>query len=206
VIGTLRDLIDTGDRILRIEGIFSGTLAYLFNRFDGHAPFSELVRQAKAAGYTEPDPRDDLSGTDVARKAVILAREAGWSLSLGDVEVENLVPTQLRDLPLVEFLQRLDAFDVPMAGRLAAAKAQGRVLRYLAEVDASGHASVALRAVEATHPAASAQGTDNLFAFHSARYHTRPLVVKGPGAGPDVTAAGVFGDILAIASHLGAKL
>ncbi|HAI58394.1 MAG TPA: bifunctional aspartate kinase/homoserine dehydrogenase I [Xanthomonadaceae bacterium] len=206
VVMTLRNLIDTGDVPRRIAGLFSGTLAWLFNHYDGSRPFSELLSEARAAGYTEPDPRDDLSGTDVARKAVILAREAGWALSLDQVDVENLVPAQLRDVPLPEFLQRLGEFDAPMAERLAAAKAEGKVLRYLAEVDASGRASVALRAVESTHPAASAQGTDNLFAFHTARYHTRPLVVKGPGAGPDVTAAGVFGDILAIAAHLGAKL
>jgi len=206
VVMTLRNLIDTGDVPRSIAGLFSGTLAWLFNHYDGSRPFSELLAEARAAGYTEPDPRDDLSGTDVARKAVILAREAGWPLSLDQVDVENLVPSQLRDVPLPEFLQRLGEFDAPMAERLAAAKAQGQVLRYLAEVDASGTATVALRAVDATHPAASAQGTDNLFAFHTARYHTRPLVVKGPGAGPDVTAAGVFGDILAIAAHLGAKL
>lgn len=206
VVMTLRNLIDTGDVPHSIAGLFSGTLAWLFNHYDGSRPFSELLAEARAAGYTEPDPRDDLSGTDVARKAVILAREAGWSLSLDQVDVENLVPSQLRDVPLPEFLQRLGEFDAPMAERLAAAKAHGQVLRYLAEVDATGTATVALRAVDATHPAASAQGTDNLFAFHTVRYQTRPLVVKGPGAGPDVTAAGVFGDILAIAAHLGAKL
>ena len=206
VVTTLRNLIDTGDRPQRIAGLFSGTLAWLFHHFDGSRPFSALLAEARAAGYTEPDPRDDLSGTDVARKAVILAREAGWPLSLEGVTVENLVPAALRELPLAEFLGRLDEFDAPMAGRLAAARAEGRVLRYLAEVDASGHASVALRAVEATHPAAGAQDTDNLFAFHTTRYHARPLVVKGPGAGPEVTAAGVFGDLLAIAAHLGARL
>lgn len=206
VIMTLRNLIDTGDMPQSIAGLFSGTLAWLFNHYDGSRPFSALLAEARAAGYTEPDPRDDLSGTDVARKVVILAREAGWSLSLDEVEVENLVPPALRELPLPEFLQRLDGFDAPMVERLAAAKAEGKVLRYLAEVDASGRARVSLRAVESTHPAASAQGTDNLFAFHTARYHTRPLVVKGPGAGPDVTAAGVFGDLLAIAAQLGARL
>ncbi len=206
VVMTLRNLIDTGDVPQRIAGLFSGTLAWLFNHYDGSRPFSELLAEARAAGYTEPDPRDDLSGTDVARKAGILAREAGWPLSLANVDVENLVPAALHDVPLAEFLQRLGEFDAPMAARLNAAKSEDKVLRYLAEVDASGKATVALRAVERTHPAASAQGTDNLFAFHTARYSNRPLVVKGPGAGPDVTAAGVFGDILAIAAHLGAKL
>ena len=206
VVMSLRNLIDTGDIPHGIAGLFSGTLAWLFNHYDGAKPFSVLLAEARAAGYTEPDPRDDLSGIDVARKAVILAREAGWPLSLDDVDVENLVPPALRELSLAEFMARLDEFDAPMAERLATAKAEGKVLRYLAEVDARGRATVALRAVETTHPAAAAQGTDNLFAFHSARYHTRPLVVKGPGAGPDVTAAGVFGDILAIAAHLGARL
>lgn len=206
VVMTLRNIIDTGDVPHRIAGLFSGTLAWLFNHYDGSRPFSELLSEARAAGYTEPDPRDDLSGTDVARKAVILGREAGWPLSLANVDVENLVPSALLDVPLPEFLQRLGEFDAPMAARLDAAKSEDKVLRYLAEVDATGNATVGLRAVERTHPAGSAQGTDNLFAFHTARYSNRPLVVKGPGAGPDVTAAGVFGDILAIASHLGAKL
>ena len=114
---TLRNLLDTGDELHGIDGMLSGTLAWLFNRFDGSVPFSQLVREAQALGYTEPDPRDDLSGLDVARKLVILAREAGRALSLEDVEVENLVPAALRDVGRDEFLARLEEMDAPMLAR-----------------------------------------------------------------------------------------
>ena len=125
IITTLRDLIDTGDEVLSVEGIFSGTLAYLFNRFDGEVPFSELVRQAKDLGYTEPDPRDDLSGLDVARKLVILARENGWKTDLSEIALESLVPEALRGLPVGEFLARLPELDAPMQARLQVAKKKG---------------------------------------------------------------------------------
>ncbi|MBL8244890.1 MAG: bifunctional aspartate kinase/homoserine dehydrogenase I [Rhodanobacteraceae bacterium] len=206
VIGTLRDLIDTGDRIERIEGIFSGTLAYLFNRFDGQAPFSELVRQAKQAGYTEPDPRDDLSGLDVARKLVILGREMGLELSVDDVHVESLVPAALADASVDGFLQGLSSFDEPMRQRFEAARDNQQVLRYCAVLDASGRAEVALKALPAFHPFAHIALTDNIVSFATARYRNNPLIVRGPGAGPDVTAAGVFADLLRVASGLGAAL
>ena len=206
VIGTLRDLIDTGDRIERIEGIFSGTLAYLFNRFDGQAPFSELVRQAKQAGYTEPDPRDDLSGLDVARKLVILGREMGLELSVDDVHVESLVPAALADASVDGFLQGLSSFDEPMRQRFEAARDNQQVLRYCAVLDASGRAEVALKALPAFHPFAHIALTDNIVSFATARYRNNPLIVRGPGAGPDVTAAGVFADLLRVAAGLGAAL
>ena len=206
VIGTLRDLIDTGDRIERIEGIFSGTLAYLFNRFDGQAPFSELVRQAKQAGYTEPDPRDDLSGLDVARKLVILGREMGLELSVDDVHVESLVPAELADASVDGFLQGLSSFDEPMRQRFEAARDNQQVLRYCAVLDASGRAEVALKALPAFHPFAHIALTDNIVSFATARYRNNPLIVRGPGAGPDVTAAGVFADLLRVAAGLGAAL
>ena len=132
VIQTLKDLVETGDEIRSISGIFSGTLAYLFNLFDGTRPFSEIVREAKARGYTEPDPRDDLSGMDVARKAVILAREAGLKLELADIAVESLAPAALAKASVEEFLKRLPDFDAPMAARVRQAKAGGQVLRYVA--------------------------------------------------------------------------
>jgi aspartokinase/homoserine dehydrogenase 1 len=206
VIGTLRDLIDTGDRIERIEGIFSGTLAYLFNRFDGQAPFSELVRQAKAAGYTEPDPRDDLSGLDVARKLVILGREMGLELSVDDVHVESLVPAELVDASIDGFLQGLSCLDAPMLARFESAREANQVLRYCAVLDADGRAEVALKALPAFHPFAHIALTDNIVSFATARYRNNPLIVRGPGAGPDVTAAGVFADLLRVASGLGAAL
>ncbi|MBL8245088.1 MAG: bifunctional aspartate kinase/homoserine dehydrogenase I, partial [Rhodanobacteraceae bacterium] len=206
VIGTLRDLIDTGDRIERIEGIFSGTLAYLFNRFDGQAPFSELVRQAKQAGYTEPDPRDDLSGLDVARKLVILGREMGLELSVDNVHVESLVPAALADASVDGFLQGLSSFDEPMRQRFEAARDNQQVLRYCAVLDASGRAEVALKALPAFHPFAHIALTDNIVSFATARYRNNPLSVRCPGAGPDVTAAGVFADLLRVAAGLGAAL
>jgi len=195
VILTLRNLLDTGDELLAVDGMLSGTLAWLFNSFDGTQPFSALVRQAREMGYTEPDPRDDLSGLDVARKLVILAREAGRELSLADVEVENLVPEALQSVSLDEFLTRLDELDAPMQARLDAAKSQGLHLRHIAQLDRTGRASVGVRALPADHACCHTRLTQ----FTTQRYCDNPLIVQGPGAGPAVTAAGVFGDVLAIA-------
>jgi aspartokinase/homoserine dehydrogenase 1 len=206
VITTLRDLLDTGDELHAAEGIFSGTLAWLFNRFDGSVPFSQLVREAHALGYTEPDPRDDLSGTDVARKLVILAREAGRELSLDEVDVESLVPASLRGASADEFMARLEELDAGMAGRFAAAHATGKVLRYVARLDRDGAASVGLVELERTHAFANIRLTDNIVQFTTRRYCDNPLVIQGPGAGPEVTAAGVFADLLRVAASLGARL
>ncbi|WP_149196445.1 bifunctional aspartate kinase/homoserine dehydrogenase I [Luteimonas suaedae] len=205
VILTLRNLLDTGDTLHGIDGMLSGTLAWLFNSYDGSRPFSALVREARELGYTEPDPRDDLSGLDVARKLVILAREAGRELSLDDVEVESLVPEPLRQASLDEFLARLEELDAPMQARLEAAHADGCRLRHLARLGEDGRASVGVVALPADHACCHTRLTDNLVQFRSARYADNPLVVQGPGAGPEVTAAGVFGDVLAIAQSLGAR-
>ncbi len=206
VIQTLRDLVDTGDEVFAVEGIFSGTLAYLFNRFDGSTPFSQLVRTARELGYTEPDPRDDLSGLDVARKLVILARENGWKTSLDAVELENLVPEGLRAIPADAFLRRLTELDAPMQQRLDRARKNGTVLRYVARLETGGNAKVGLTELPATHAFAHIRLTDNVVQFTTRRYHSNPLIVQGPGAGPEVTAAGVFADLLRIASALGARL
>jgi aspartokinase/homoserine dehydrogenase 1 len=204
VIATLRDLSRTGDRIDRIEGVLSGTLSYVFNVFDGSRPFSEVVRAAKHLGYTEPDPRDDLSGVDVARKLVILAREIGVELELDAVEVESLVPASAANAPTPEaFLDQLARGDDAMGERLANARADGCVLRYVGVVDRSGSARVALTAYPSTHAFARLGATDNVFAFTTSRYAERPLVVQGPGAGPEVTAGGVFADLLRLADWLG---
>jgi aspartokinase/homoserine dehydrogenase 1 len=203
VIQTLKDLVETGDEIRSISGIFSGTLAYLFNLFDGTRPFSGLVREAKAKGYTEPDPRDDLSGTDVARKAVILAREAGLTLELSDIEVESLVPAALADASVEEFLNRLPDFDAPMAERVAVAKRAEQVLRYVATIDVrAGKAKVGLESFAPKHPFANISLTDNIVQFVTGRYCDNPLIVRGPGAGPAVTAAGIFADLLRLCSML----
>ena len=206
VIQTLRDLIDTGDRVLAVEGIFSGTLAYLFNRYQPGMSFAGLVSEARRAGYTEPDPRDDLSGKDVARKLVILAREMGLEIGMADVSIESLAPPALEGLEVQEFLDRLADHDAPMAQRLAAASACGQVLRYVATLDCAGKAAVALKSLPADHPFANLALTDNVVAFRTERYRDNPLIVRGPGAGPDVTAAGVFADLLRVAAALGARL
>jgi aspartokinase/homoserine dehydrogenase 1 len=203
VIQTLKDLVETGDEIRSISGIFSGTLAYLFNLFDGTRPFSEIVREAKAKGYTEPDPRDDLSGTDVARKAVILAREAGLGLELADIAVESLVPPALKDASVDEFLKRLPDFDAPMAERVVGAKRAGQVLRYVAAIDVrAGTAKVGLESFAPKHPFASISLTDNIVQFETGRYCDNPLIIRGPGAGPAVTAGGIFADLLRLCSML----
>ncbi|HEY7871720.1 MAG TPA: bifunctional aspartate kinase/homoserine dehydrogenase I [Rudaea sp.] len=205
IIQTLRDLLDTGDELVAAEGIFSGTLAWLFNRFDGSVPFSRLVHKAHALGYTEPDPRDDLSGIDVARKLVILAREAGHELSLADVAVESLVPDSLRDAGRDAFMARLAEFDAVVARRHAQAQANGCVLRHVARLHADG-ARVGLVELPRTHAFANLRLTDNVVQFTTRRYCDNPLVVQGPGAGPDVTAAGVFADLLRVAASLGARI
>ena len=202
VVQTLRDLLDTGDELLAVDGMFSGTLAWLCNRHDGQQPFSALVREAHALGYTEPDPREDLSGLDVARKLVILAREAGWPLSMEQVVVESLVPPALAALPVDEFMQRLAELDAPLAAKLASARAEGGVLRHVASLDRHGHASVRLEVLPAAHPFAHTRLTDNVVQFRTRRYCDNPLLVQGPGAGPEVTAAGVFADLLRIAESL----
>ena len=207
IITTLRDLRETGDEIHRIDGIFSGTLAYLFNVWDGMTPFSAIVRDAKAKGFTEPDPRDDLSGMDVARKLVILAREMGMRLEVSDVALEGLIPPHLVDCPPEEFMERLGELDAPMLARLESARAADRVLRYVAALDASsGRATVGLMELARTHPFANINLTDNIVQFVTSRYHQNPLVVQGPGAGPAVTAGGVFADLLRVCAYLGAKL
>mgnify|MGYP006272680107 CR=1 FL=1 len=207
IMQTLRDLRETGDEIRRIDGIFSGTLAYLFNVWDGREPFSAVVRDAKENGYTEPDPRDDLSGTDVARKLVILARELGMRLELSDVALEGLVPASLMACPVDEFMARLPELDAPMLARLQAAQQAGKVLRYVAALDtATGTATVGLVELEQSHAFAHMNLTDNVVRFISSRYDRNPLVVQGPGAGPAVTAGGVFADLLRVCSYLGAKI
>ncbi|XP_020103203.1 bifunctional aspartokinase/homoserine dehydrogenase 1, chloroplastic [Ananas comosus] len=206
IISTLRGLLETGDKILRIEGIFSGTLSYIFNNFEGTRSFSDVVAEAKAAGYTEPDPRDDLSGTDVARKVIILARESGLKLELSDIPVRSLVPEPLKACSSAEeFMQKLPSFDEELARERKDAEASGDVLRYVGVVDVVNEkGQVELRRYKKDHPFAQLSGSDNIIAFTTARYKDQPLIVRGPGAGAEVTAGGVFSDILRLASYLGA--
>ena len=204
IIHTLRDLVETGDDVRRVEGVFSGTLSYIFNSLDGARSFSEVVRDAHARGFTEPDPRDDLSGTDVARKLIILARELGHEIELEDVSVESLVPEALRDASAEDFMGGLARHDSEMNERLLRASAEGQVLRYVGTIDEAGRASAGLLPFPRSHAFANLQGSDNVVSFRTARYDAQPMIVRGPGAGPEVTAAGVFSDLLRLATFLGA--
>ena len=202
ILSTLRDLIASGDVVTKIEGIFSGTLSYLFNTFDGTVPFSALVREAHRLGLTEPDARDDLSGADVGRKLLILARQIGLKMDLGDVRVNSLVPRSLADGPFsAGFFARYRKHDGLMLRRFERAQHRGARLRYVGELE-NGRARAGIGEYAHDHPFAAAKGTDNVFAFTTKRYAQTPLVVQGPGAGADVTAMGVFSDILKLLHYL----
>jgi aspartokinase/homoserine dehydrogenase 1 len=206
VVQTLRDLRETGDEITSVEGIFSGTLAYLFNTYDGRKSFSDIVRDARQRGYTEPDPRDDLSGMDVARKLIILGREMGLELEMADVEVESLVPAGLETGSIEDFMARLPQYDSSMNDRLQTARSKGKVLRYVGRLTADGKATVGVVELDSKHAFANIALTDNVVRFATRRYCDNPLIVQGPGAGPEVTAGGVFADLLRLAAYLGARL
>jgi aspartokinase/homoserine dehydrogenase 1 len=196
VINTLNDLLLSGDEIIKIEAVVSGTLNYLFYHFDEGMSFSELLRQAKDLGYTEPDPREDLSGMDVARKILILSRECGSKLELKDVSVESLVPLKCKKASSVEeFFKLLQEEEKIFTEKLLHAKRQGKKLKYVATFE-YGRASTALQAIEPNHPFYTLAGTENCITFTTTRYQQYPLVIRGPGAGADVTAAGVFADII----------
>ncbi|GAB2290561.1 Bifunctional aspartokinase/homoserine dehydrogenase 1, chloroplastic [Dionaea muscipula] len=189
-----------------INHSYSGTLSYIFNNFKGERNFSEVVTEAKQAGYTEPEPRDDLSVTDVARKVIILARESGLKFELSDIPVQSLVPEQLRaSTSAEEFMQQLPQFDQGWAKKRQVAEDSGEVLRYVGVVDAVNRkGKVELGSYEKDHPFAQPSGSDNIISFTTLRYKEQPLIVRGPGAGAQVTAGGIFSDILRLASYLGA--
>ncbi len=195
VISTLRDLIRCGDHIRRIEGVFSGTLAYMFNGFAEGRKFSEIIRKARDAGYTEPDPRDDLKGEDVARKLLILARETGLRAERTDVAVESLVPVHLLDVTVEEFMDRLEEADDDWQARLGKARMGGHRLQYIGLIDGN-RLSVRVREITDASPFAHLRGTDNMVVFTTDRYHSNPLVIQGPGAGPVVTSAGILVDLI----------
>ncbi|QDZ23982.1 bifunctional aspartate kinase/homoserine dehydrogenase [Chloropicon primus] len=206
VIATIKHLMDTGDHIKSVEGIFSGTLSYIFNNFKSGTKFSDIVKTAKENGFTEPDPRDDLSGTDVARKVTTLARESGVGLELSDIPVESLVPKELESCSSSEeFMQKLPEFDDQMTKLQEEAAAAGEVLRYVGSVDvATGKGTVSLKRYPESHPFAQLNGTDNIILCVTDRYDPQPLVITGPGAGAEVTAGGVFSDLIRLCSHFGA--
>ncbi|KAB5566806.1 homoserine dehydrogenase-domain-containing protein [Coniochaeta sp. 2T2.1] len=210
VLSTLRDLVDTGDEVTKIVGIFSGTLSFLFNSFaptsgSGGGKWSAEVTKAKELGYTEPDPRDDLNGLDVARKLTILARIAGLPVeSPTSFPVQSLIPKELESASSGdEFLQRLPEFDGQMEEIKAAAEKEGKVVRFVGSIDvASKQVKVGLEQFDKSHPLASLKGSDNVVSFYTKRYGNNPLIVQGAGAGGDVTAMGVTSDLIKVLSQI----
>lgn len=197
----LQSFLSTRDEIARVSGCFSGTLGLVCQGLMEGRAFSEVVREAQARGFTEPDPRDDLSGVDVARKALIIARELGHPLEMDDIALEGLVPAPLMELATVaEFLAALPGLDRAMVDKVAAARSRGEVLRFVAEITPE-EVTVGLRSVPTSSPLAALEGPDNLALFESRRYQRHPLVIRGPGAGAEVTAAGVYTDILKLAGR-----
>ncbi len=201
IVRTLKDLINSGDRIQRIEAILSGTISFIFNNFKGDANFHDTVKLAQDKGYTEPDPRDDLSGKDFMRKMLILARDGGYELEASDVDIENILPQACLDAKSVDdFYAALKAEDAYFADLKNKAAAQGKVLRYIGILE-GGKVSITLKMVGEDHPFFTLSGSDNIISFTTDRYKERPLVVKGPGAGAEVTAAGVFADLINVGAN-----
>lgn len=205
VIGVLQSLINSGDQINKIEAVLSGTMNYLLSEYDGSKPFSEIVFEARENGYSEPDPRDDLSGMDVARKCLILARECGWDIEEADIEIEPLMNAEsagAKDVPA--FFLALKTYDQPFHNRYEKARQNAKRLRYVAVIE-SGKAKISVMEVDETHAFYSLRGTENCISLTTSYYLQYPLVVKGPGAGINVTSAGVLADIVRIAEGLNHK-
>lgn len=202
VISTLNDLITSGDQILKIEGVLSGSLSFIFNSFNGSRPFSGIVKEAREKGFTEPDPRVDLNGIDVRRKLIILARETGLPLEAEDVKIENILPEALRTAVSVDdFFDGLEKADDYFEKLRNETAEEGKVLRMIASLE-GGMATIGLKKVPHDSPFAALSGSDNMIVFTTERYKERPLVVRGPGAGAEVTAAGVFAEIVKIGNSL----
>jgi bifunctional aspartokinase / homoserine dehydrogenase 1 len=200
VISTMRNLIHSGDRIIKIEAVLSGSVSFIFNNFDGTKPFSQLVTEAKELGYTEPDPRDDLSGADVKRKITILAREAGYAVNTDDVSIHPILPEECMKADSVDsFFDALQKEDAYFDKMLADAKNKGGSLRFIAKAE-DGKVSCGVEIVPADSPFYNLAGSDNMIVFTTQRYKQRPLVVRGPGAGAEVTAAGIFAEIISAGS------
>jgi bifunctional aspartokinase / homoserine dehydrogenase 1 len=196
VISTLRNMIHSGDKIVRIEAVLSGSVSYIFNNYDGSRPFSDLVREAKALGFTEPDPREDLSGADVRRKITILSREAGYAIEPDDVIITPILPEECMDAAdIPSFFEALEGADGHFETLRTSAAHDGKVLRFIAKLE-SGKASLGIEKVDKDSPFFNLGGSDNMIVFTSLRYNNRPLVVRGPGAGAEVTAAGLFAEII----------
>ncbi len=201
IISTLHSLLNTGDKIIGVTGCFSGTLGFIFSELEKGRKFSNIVKEAKDIGYTEPDPRDDLSGIDVARKALILARLKGLMINLEDIRLESLVPKELEKVSVEEFLWGIKSLDKKFESMLKKALNDGLTLRYVAEIK-EGSVNIGLKEVPLNSPIGSLKGPGNICVFKTKRYDKNPLVIQGPGAGIEVTAAGVLNDIIEIANQM----
>ncbi|KAF3761339.1 hypothetical protein M406DRAFT_281278 [Cryphonectria parasitica EP155] len=209
VISTIKDLVDTGDEVTRIEGVFSGTMSFLFNSFapteGAGGKWSAEVKKARELGYTEPDPRDDLNGLDVARKLTILARLAGLKVeSPTSFPVQSLIPKELESVGSAdEFMEKLPGFDGQMDEVKTSAEKEGKVVRFVGSVDVgAGQVKVGLEKFDRSHPIAALKGSDNIISFYTKRYGSNPLIIQGAGAGGEVTAMGVTGDLLKVVSQI----
>jgi bifunctional aspartokinase / homoserine dehydrogenase 1 len=201
VINTLQDLMLSGDKVIRIEAVLSGSMNFIFSTLENGAPFSEVVRLAKQKGYTEPDPRDDLSGMDVARKILILGREAEQELEFEDITIQSMVPADCTDTKsVVDFLEKLKKHDPNFSSLLGESNAKGEKLRFMATLE-GGKATVGLKSLPDSHPFSTLKGSDNMILLTTDRYNDRPMIIRGPGAGADVTAAGVFADVIRIGNY-----
>ncbi|MFW5493645.1 MAG: bifunctional aspartate kinase/homoserine dehydrogenase I, partial [Prevotella sp.] len=199
IIGTINDLLNSGDRVLKIEAVLSGTLNFIFNEISADVPFSETVRRAKEEGYSEPDPRIDLSGTDVVRKLVILTRESGYRIELENVEKDLFVPDDYFNGSVEDFWKRLPLLDAGFEEKRKKIEAEGKRWRFVAEMEA-GKAKVSLKAVDRTSPFYNLEGSNNVVLLTTERYKEYPMQIQGYGAGADVTAAGVLANIMSIAN------
>jgi bifunctional aspartokinase / homoserine dehydrogenase 1 len=198
LIGTMHELVSTGDHVERIEGVLSGTLSYIFNSFDGSKPFSEIVKRAREKGYTEPDPREDLNGQDVGRKLLILARVAGYNLEFDDVKIQNLVPEPAQKAKDIDdFFKLLQKHDPDFEEMRVEAEKEGKKLCYIARFS-DGVPSVELEKIDSQHPFYNLSGSDNIIALYTRHYNEHPMVIQGPGAGASVTVGGIIADILRV--------
>jgi len=201
IIRTLKDLMSSGDRVKRIEAILSGTISFIFNNFKGNVSFHDIVKLAQEKGYTEPDPRDDLKGTDFMRKMLILARDAGYPMEASDIHIESILPKSCLEAETVEdFYAALKEEDTYFNIMRQQAEDEGKSLRYIGKLE-DGKAAITLQLVDESHPFFIMSGSDNIISFTTDRYKDRPLVVKGPGAGAEVTAAGVFADLINVGAN-----
>ena len=194
VIKTVRDLVTSGDVITEISGVLSGTMTYIFSQLDAGHSFSKTVLKARQLGYAEPDPRDDLSGEDVARKMMILARVSGFSVEREELSVESLTPDELKDVDSGTFLERLSEFDTAWKEKFDRLRERGKTLRYLGSMNKE-KITVGLKELDINSPIARLQGTNNIIQIHTKRYDHQPLIIQGPGAGKEVTSAGLLADI-----------